>query len=127
VTQRDAIDAVPERQLGEECAHVVLELAARPPQARPCKWDAALVADAPEDDQVVIPGHAAPGKREHAAHALVRQWPVADQVAGAEVGVDLLRREEAERRLERVRVRMDVRNDPVTHSLSLNLNVRFRP
>jgi hypothetical protein len=124
VTQRNAIDRDAERELAQERPHVVLEHPARPAQACASERDAALVAHAAERNQVVIPGHAAPGKREHTTDALVGQGPVADQVAGAEVAVELLGREEGERGLERVRVRMDVGDDTIAHYLNLKLTVR---
>jgi hypothetical protein len=124
VTQRDAIYRDAERESGQERAHVILEHAARPAQAGPSERDAALVAQAAERDQVVITGHTAPGKCQHAADALVGQRPVADQVAGAEIAVQLLGREEGERRVERVRVRVDVRDNPVAHYLNLRLILR---
>jgi IS4 transposase len=124
VTQCDAIDRDAEREPGQQRAHIIVEHAVRPAQAGPCEWDAALVAQAAERDQVVITRHTAPGKREHAADALVGQRAVPDQVAGAEVAVELLGGEEREHRLERVRVRVDVRNDPVAHYLNLRLILR---
>jgi hypothetical protein len=124
VTQRDAIYRDAERESGQERAHVILEHPARPAQAGPSERDAALVAQADERDQVVITGHTAPGKCQHAADALVGQRPVADQVAGAEIAVQLLGREEGERRVERVRVRVDVRDNPVAHYLNLRLILR---
>ena len=127
MTQRDAIDRNAEREPGQERAHVILEHSPRPAQAGLSERDAALVAQAAERDQVVITGHTAPGKREHAADALVGQRPVADQVAGAEVAVELLGREEGERRVERVRVRVNVRDNPVAHYLNLRLILRDVP
>jgi hypothetical protein len=124
VTQRDAIDRDTEREPSEEGAHVIVEHPARPAQAAPSERDAPLVAQAAERDQVVITGHTTPGKREHAANALVGERPVADQIAGAEVAVELLGREERERGLERMRVRVDVGDDPVAHYLNLRLILR---
>jgi hypothetical protein len=126
VTQRDAVGRGPERKLGEERVHVGFEHSTRPAQAGSGERDAALVTQAPERNQVVVSRHTASGQREHAPDALVGQRPVTDQIAGAEVAVELLRREKAEHRVERVRVRMDVRNDPVAHKNNLNLRLTLR-
>ena len=72
---------------------------------------------------VTIARDAAARKCEHLPDALVGHRAVADQVAGTEIAVDFLRREERERGIEGVRVAVDVGDDAVTHQ-TLTLNLR---
>jgi hypothetical protein len=70
--------------------------------------DAALVAQAAERHQVVVARYAGAAQLGHAPHGLVGQRPVADEIARAQVAVELLGGEEGQGRLEGVQVGVDV-------------------
>jgi hypothetical protein len=127
VAQRDAVHREADGKAREQRPRVVVEHCTRPTQAGFGQRDAALVIQPPQRDQVVIAGDGVPVEREHPPHAFVGHRAVADQIAGAEIAVEVLGRQEVEDRVEGMRVAVDVGDDAVAHqSLTLNLSLTSR-
>ena len=63
----------------------------------------------------MIAGDAAAGEIAHAPHALVREGAVAHEVAGAQVGLDVLVGQEGQRSVEGVEVGVHVGDDREAH------------
>ncbi len=115
VVQRDAVGGSRRLERVEKCLRL-----GREDVARPARRDGGLAAELLEvdrspDGEIVVAGEADVGPLRDQCAALVRPRPVADEVAEAPELVRRLRLDRREDRLERVQVRVDVRDDCDAH------------